>query len=270
MTARASERWAAFLRQIEERHRAISEEAASAAREALPACQFDPVPIATAWAAVTQRLRELEQRISETWDERVEPALEAEGHGPAFVDQERAKGEDLTFLLENRRELGEAQVFANAARELYAVCVATQKERTCPNCGAAFAPRLAYRAQNLRCAHCGGVSTFEPGTLARNVVAFGAHPLATEAAAHEWLRMREAERNLHAARSPTPLALLKAYERAQIAYWTKYISVKAMLVPELSDVALEVRSRMDAWYRLSAEFEPSWVQAGRPRDALEP
>lgn len=102
----------------------------------------------------------------------------------------------------------------------------------------------------------------------RSVVAWGAHALASEAAHREWLAMRAAERATRAVRSPCPLALLKAYEHAQIAYWKTYVSVRAELEPEMRDVALEVRSRMDAWYRLNAEHEAEWVRAGRPRERV--
>ena len=268
MSLPAPERWSAFLRQIEERHGALLEEAAGAVREALPACNYDPIPIATAWGAVTHRLKELESRISETWSDKVEQTFDAENYPVSVQQTERQRGEDLAFELENRRELREASVFAAAARELYAVSVATQKEHRCPQCGAPLAVPLTYRSLNVSCSHCAALTLFEPGTLARNVVAFGAHPLATEAAAGEWLRMREAERRMRDARSHTPLALLKAYERAQIDYWFRYIGSKVALEPELSDVAHEVRSRLDFWYRMSAEFEPSWVAAGRPREQI--
>jgi hypothetical protein len=46
------------------------------------------------------------------------------------------------------------------------------------------------------------------------------------------------------------------------------VSVRAQLEPEMRDVGLEVRSRMDAWYRSSAEHEAEWVRAGRPREPV--
>jgi len=139
---------------------------------------------------------------------------------------------------------------------------------TCPKCGAPHDVPLTYRAIEVRCAHCGAVGTFEPGTLMRSVVAWGAHALASEAAYREWLAMRAADRATRAVRPPIPLALLKAYERAQIAYWKAYVSTRAQLEPEMRDVGLEVRSRMDAWYRFSAEHEVEWVRAGRPREPV--
>lgn len=106
------------------------------------------------------------------------------------------------------------------------------------------------------------------GAPAANVVAFAAHAHGSQRAAREWLAMREAERAMHAVRSPTPLALLKGYERAQIAYWRAYVAARAELQPEMRDVAHEVRSRMEGWYVYSAEHEPEWRAAGRPREPI--
>jgi hypothetical protein len=104
--------------------------------------------------------------------------------------------------------------------------------------------------------------------MMRSVVAWGAHALASEAAQGQWLAMRAAERANRAVRPPCPFVMLKAYELAQIAYWKAYVAARAQLEPKMRDVALEVRSRMDAWYRYNAEHEAEWVRAGRPREPI--
>ncbi|HEY3493645.1 MAG TPA: hypothetical protein VGK73_03120 [Polyangiaceae bacterium] len=268
MSLPAPERWAAFLRQIEERHGSLLEEATQAVREALPSCNYDPLPLRTAWTTLDHRLQELERRIGDTWNDKVEATFDAENYPVDKQLVELQRGRDLTHELENRRLLREASLFADVARQLYAVSVATQKEHLCPQCGAPLQVPLTYRALDVRCSHCGALTLFEPGTLARNVVVFGAHPIATEASAREWIEMRAAERRQHAGRPPIPLELLKAYERAQIAYWFRYISAKLPLEPELSNVPHEVRSRMEQWYTMVVEYEPAWIAAGRPRERI--
>jgi hypothetical protein len=267
VTTKALERWSAFLAQIEERHRALLGEAVGAAREALPMCNYDPIPIGTAWTTVTHRLSELERRIGDTWSEKVEAAFDAEEAPVDLQMVQLQRGRDLAFELENRREFAEAELYSSLARELYEASVAQQKQRQCRQCGAPLEIPLTYRALDVRCRHCNALSLFEPGTIARNVVVFGSHALANLAAQNERLQMRNAERSMNAARSPSPLALIKAYERAQIAYWFRYIGVKVQLEPELSDIAREVRERLEVWYLL-AESEPNWVAAGRPREAI--
>jgi len=102
--------------------------------------------------------------------------------------------------------------------------------------------------------------------LGESVAALAAHAVAQEAAVHEWRAMRAAERALHAMRPPRTLAIVQAYEAAQITYWRKYISVRAEYEPILArDPAMEIRSRMEQWYVYTAEFEEAWVAAGRPR-----
>jgi hypothetical protein len=102
--------------------------------------------------------------------------------------------------------------------------------------------------------------------LGESVVATAGHAVAQEQAVGEWRAMRVAERALHAMRPPRTLAIVQAYEAAQIAYWRKYLAVRAQFEPILArDPSLEIRSRMDPWYRSSAEYEEAWVAAGRPR-----
>lgn len=265
MSVRAAERWQGFLTQIHDRHTLVREEAAAAARDALRESGYDVTPIGVAWQGVNDRLMELERRIIDTWHEKVESAFEAEGYPRPALDIERRKGEDIAFILENARQSTEMHVFADGAREIHARAAAAQHERNCPTCTAPLDVPVVYRALNLRCTHCGAVATFEPGTLARTAIAFGAHALAWVSAETEWNAMRESERRVRERRPPVPLALLKTHEQTQLAYWFKYFTTKAEFEPALSDVAREVRARMEWWYTSSAEHEEEWRAAGRPR-----
>jgi len=102
-----------------------------------------------------------------------------------------------------------------------------------------------------------------------SVAALAAHAVPQEAVVHEWRAMRAAERAMRAIRPPVPLAAIKAYERAQIAYWRAYLRVRSQFEPILArDPALEIRSRMEQWYVSSAEYEEAWVAAGRPREVI--
>ena len=70
--------------------------------------------------------------------------------------------------------------------------------------------------------------------------------------------MRNAERALHAIRPPRTLARIKAYEHSQIAYWQRYIAVRAQYEPILvRHPALEVRFLcMEQWYVYT--YKPGW------------
>lgn len=268
MTTNAQSRWNAFLKQIADRHAAVCSEARQAALDALRSNDYDPSPIAVAWGAVTHRLGELERRISETWHEKVEAAFESEGRDRATLAAARKQGEDLAFELENARERVEKSVYAQGAREMYARAISRQNGHICPNCGAPVEVPFTAKALNFRCTHCDAIVSFEPGSEVRMAVAFGAHALAWEAAYDQWVAMRIADRAAREARSPTPIHLLKAYERAQIAHWFKYLEAKALWEPELRDIPHEVRSRMEQWYRMFADYQPEWVKAGRPQEPI--
>ena len=266
----ALERWAAFLGQISGRHKEIAEESVAAAREALAEGGYDPVPIANAWGGIQTRLQDLEQRIIGTWNEKVQATFEAEAVSRELQNG-RAASRGRSSPSSSRTRARPPSTGSSASRgpeRMHARALSERKERVCPTCGAPLKVPLTYRAVNLTCEHCRTIATFEPGTLLRNAIAFGAHSLAWEAARPEWLAMRIAERRMKAHRSPTPLASLKEYERAQIAFWRKYCTAKAEMVPEMQDVALEVSSRLDQWYRLSAEHEEEWRNAGRPRERI--
>jgi hypothetical protein len=101
-------------------------------------------------------------------------------------------------------------------------------------------------------------------------VALAPHVLSQEAATAEWREMRAAERALHAIRPPRELAPVKRVELSQIAYWRAYLTVRAGYEPaiQIHNLAMEIGSRMEQWYVSTAEYEPAWVAAGRPRAQL--
>jgi hypothetical protein len=269
MTARA--RWGAFLSQIEARHRAVRQDALNAAAALMDQIVgTDTQPISQSFAPMEARMQDLERRIADTWHEKVVDALvDEEGGDAGLVAEVYDEGDEMCWSLENARTQLEQHIYADLARRLFARGLFEWRGRFCYECGAALSPPICARALELRCVNCGQATIFEPGELMRGVAAIGAHALSFEQAQPEWLAMRAAERRVRRRRPPCPLPLLKEYERTQIAYWYTYIQARAQLEPELGrDVALEVRSRMEQWYRDRAEYEPEWVHGGRPRERL--
>lgn len=262
----ARQRWNAFLEQIETRHAELAREASAAATEALRDCGFDTSPVAVALAAVQSRLLDLESRIADTWNAKVEDALEAEGVSTDERTRARLQGQALRRRLERQRDRLEPHLFAQTAHEIHRRALAGRKDVTCANCGAPLSPPLSYRAIEVRCGTCSAVGLFEPSPLMRQAEAMGSHAIAWVAAEAEWVAMCEAADRVHDARSPCPLPLLQAYELAQIAYWTKYFQTKAQMVPEIAaDVEENVRSRLQSWYMYNADHEAEWVRSGKPR-----
>jgi hypothetical protein len=263
-------RWDGFLAQIAERHRGVRAEAEASARAfvATVAAGGDYMPLSNALSAVNSRLQELETMIIDTWHAKVEDAIFADGHDVGVRDREFAKGDALKHQLDDEREELEPRIFAELSRQRFAHAVQANRGVACSACGAALQAPFSFRAIELACG-CGGRTMFEPGELMRSVAAIGTHAVAQEAVVVEWRAMRRAGLQLDAFRPPAPLHAIKAYELSQITYWRAYLAVRSRFEPELArDPALEVRSRMEQWYTHFAEFEESWVAAGRPRTPI--
>ena len=262
-------RWDGFLAQIEGRHKTVLEEAEGSARAfvAQVAAGGDYLPLSHQFMAIKHRLLELETKIIDTWNEKVDDAITGEGNSTAERDRQRAKGQTLKETLEDAREEQEPRIFAELARQRWTHAQAQQQPSTCTSCRGQFAAPPAFRSYEMPCPSCGKTTPVEPSELLRSVAAVGTHAVAQEATNAEWRASKNAERAMRSYRPPYPIESIKAYERAQITYWFKYLSVRSQFEPELArDPAMEVRSRMEQWYTMFAEHEQSWVAAGRPRE----
>jgi hypothetical protein len=265
-------RWDGFLAQIEGRHKDVIAEAEAAARAAIAelAAGGDHLPLAHQLSAIDARLRDLETKIADTWHAKVEDAIFADGHSPEVRDQQFQRGDDLKDRLDEAREELPIRVLAELARQRHQRARAAHGPVPCAHCGAPLDAPFSFRALELPCGACKGrITLWQPPELMLSVGAIGTHPISQEAAQKEWRAMRAAERAKNAHRSPTPLAALKAYEQAQIAYWRVYLKARAWFEPELArDPKMEIEKRMEQWYVYSAEHEQRWVEAGRPREPL--
>jgi hypothetical protein len=264
-------RWDDLLTKIRDRHDQVRAEAEADARTfiAQVASGGDPLPLSHRLSAVTARLQDLESKITDTWHEKVDHAIGAEGHPVSARDAAFARGQRLRDALDDAREELEVRMLALLARERYAAATAAHRPVPCGRCGAAIAAPISFRALELACAACGAVAVWQPAELMVSVAAIGTHAVAQEAALGEWRAMRAAERAVHELRPPRPLAPLLVFERAQIAYWRTYLQARAWFEPELGrDPAREIAARMEPWYLHTAEHEAAWVAAGRPRAPL--
>ena len=264
-------RWDAFLAQIEERHKAVRAVADGSARAFIQqiAAGGDSQPLSHQLMAIRNRLQELETKIIDTWHAQVEDAILGEGHGVPERDRQYARGAALKDALDDARDELEPRIFAELARQRFAHAQAQHGASTCTSCRSQFAAPPAFRSYEMQCPSCGQRTLVEPSELLRSVSAVGTHAVAQEATTAEWRQMRYAERAMRAYRPPYPIESIKAFERAQIAYWFKYLSVRSQFEPELArDPAMEVRDRMEQWYTMFANHEQSWVAAGNPRERI--
>ncbi|MBK9036950.1 MAG: hypothetical protein IPL61_37810 [Myxococcales bacterium] len=260
-------RWDGFLAQIKGRHEQVRAEAEAEGQAfiASVAGGGDYLPLAHKLGAVKHRLSELEQKIMDVWHAQVDDAILEEGNPVAVRDEACAKGVAVGHALADAREEFEIGLLAELARARYAAAQAQLRPVVCAGCGASYAAPHSFRMIEQACA-CGATVRYDPDELMRSAGAIGTHPIPHQAAVVEWRAMVAADRARRAARSPAPLHLIQADEAAQIAYWYRYLAARAWFEPELGrDPAMEVRKRMEQWYQYTADHEPAWREAGRPR-----
>ncbi|MBP6631274.1 MAG: hypothetical protein KBG28_10380 [Kofleriaceae bacterium] len=264
-------RWDGFLAQIETRHREVRAEAEAEGRAFLTgvAGGGDYLPWAHKWSSVEARLMELETKIEDTWHAKVDDAIVAEGVGEAARTAAFNKGRAQRHGLEDARNELEWSLMADFTRQRYAIAAANRPPAQCHKCGAGLAVPHGFITVDLPCGGCGATTRYEPGELMRSVGAVGSHAVPQMSAIAQWRHMQATDRALNAMRPPVSLDLIKAHEKAQLAYWQAYFTARTWFEPVLgNDLRGAIASRMDPWYQGHAEFHPAWVSAGRPREPL--
>jgi len=263
----AIDRWRGFLGQIEGRHREVRAEGEASGRQFVMsiAAGGDPLPLSHQLMALKSRLQDLESKIEDTWHAKVSDAFSDEGIPDEVRDREFYVGRDLKHSLDDLREEIEPRLFAELARQRYQHALAQAREVHCQACGRRREAPITFRIVELACS-CGARTLFDPGELMLSVAGIGSHAIAQEASVQQWRAMRAAEYRKNRYRPPAPLEAVIDVERSQIAYWHAYLQVRSQFEPEMGrDLTMEIRSRMEDFYVRHAEYEPAWVQAGRPR-----
>lgn len=206
MSSETTARWDAFLAKI----RARADETLAQAEEGcgmlLDVNALDPQPMTIAWMAIENQLRELAQKIDETFEQKVGD------------DALRPKGEALKAELERKKDAMDLKIFAAAARKIYAQAQAELKQdQKCAQCGSPIAlTQRFFRSCHLSCGHCQSVNTYVPSSRIAAVEYFCVHHLAREetAALYATWTTRKDEASLH--------AYTTAYLKARIAYVPEY------------------------------------------------
>lgn len=258
-------RWDKFLAGIHERFGAVLSEAQAGCAQLLADNDYDTNAFGIAWSAMEARAKQLDSKLWNSWEDKVSPMFDALDLEAAVEDRERHKAETLSGRMEVELEQMRVRVFADAARAVWQRAVAqAPPQLSCSGCGAPMAVPQALSAVNLTCPHCSAVVTYEPGMRLRAIEHFCVHPLCEELSWQQWLAQHEAERALNDSRNET-IALLQAYEHAQLQYWRTYLTHRVQLLPaRAADFDKDLRGRMAAWYD-RVHHSAAWIKAGRPR-----
>lgn len=238
-------RWDAFLHKLRARVDECLIEAEEGCARLLDANGLDPQPTSVAWMAIDNQVRELLEKLEQTWSQKVEPNLE---ESPA-LQVERAKGDAFKDVIEREKERVEIRIFGEAARKIMQQArIQLAREQKCRQCGAELEVRERFfRSHHIVCSYCANVNTFVPGSIVVAVEHFCCHALAREASYPLWEEWVSAERRM--ARSEAPENRVAA-ERALRAYFTAYLRKRIEIVPDHADnFEKDLKGKMAFFYQ---------------------
>lgn len=188
-------RWNNFLKKIEDRFKEVLEKTEAVLPLLFEATDFETITFSNAWQGIYSQASDLIYKIDDTWEEKVGEAFEDTGidfNSNQYI-QERDKGYQVKFNLEQRLKSYEVKIFANAAKKLVEKAKETlSNDFCCTQCQAKLPVKdNFFRSYYSTCEYCQTVNTFEPGTKARNVEHFSIHALGEEAALEHYLQYEQ-------------------------------------------------------------------------------
>lgn len=258
-------RWHTFIEKIAARHTEVIREAEVGCLQLLDLARLDTNPMANAWSGVRSQLLALHSKIDETWSEKVEEAFRAayenDGNDGDYFDEFEV-GRRAMLGLEQAAIRAETQIFASAAdRLMEAAKQELSAQFNCTQCGATLdVDRQVFRSQHVKCAFCGVLNTYNPGSRVRTVESFCAHYLAKRATWELEEKMNLTWEQVRAARAASHARLLEL-EAAVKAYWSAYYAERARVVPDLGkDRSADLAARLTEFYA-AMKHEKNWPKS---------
>jgi hypothetical protein len=257
------DRWQAFLNKIFERLDEICVEAEAGIRAIGAQHPEDSLPIGNAITGLDHRVRQLREKIQETWDGQVEDKFSAD---PAIHDVGLDMKQDAETTLDERWTLAKAKWLGELAREAFPRAVAAlEQPAPCSGCGAPLTLPTRLETVAATCGHCGVVNQIAPPPAVYHYFGWGVQNLADEAALpirHAVERQRIAADRWRRARNwaAEPVESLEEWERLEHAFWRRFAEERARLRNEPVDEKF-VESRMAYFYKFSLETNQQWVRA---------
>ncbi len=262
------ERWKGFLAKIFERLDEICAEAGPGLAAIGEMHPEDSLPIGNAVTGLDHRVRQLKDRIGETWDSQVEPKFEAADLLDTGLDLKA----DAEAQLEEKWSLAKAgwlSDLAHAARPRAEAALA--QPVVCQGCGGPLSPPTRLTTVAVNCGHCGVVNQVAPPMAVTHYFGWGVANLADAAALphrHTVERQRVKADRWRRARdwAPEPIESLEEWESLERACWTAEATERARLRNEPVDEKF-IESRMGSFYKYSLETNQLWVRAKGRRGA---
>lgn len=256
------DRWKGFLAKIDGRLDEIIAES-QAGVDGL-AAQFpdDTTALTNAMTGLDARVRQLREKIEETWDGQVEGKFD-EQDAEGFLDLGLDMKADAELAIEEKWALWKTRAVADYHRKMEPLArAAMEKPVYCSQCGAELDLPTRRKTVSHTCPHCHAVNQVIPEAVVQLYFGAGAVAVAEAEAAprrFEIERYREEVDRWRRARewAPETIESMEKWERMELAYWRIYAQARA--AHEEGEVDEEfVESRMKFFRKSSLETDQRW------------
>ncbi|MBO6940030.1 MAG: hypothetical protein JJ863_33980 [Deltaproteobacteria bacterium] len=259
------QRWDGFLAKIKERLDEIIAEATAGCAQIAAQHPLDSLPLNNALTGLDHRIRQLRERIEETWDGQVEEKFSDAGDG-GFLDVGLDKKEDFETAFDHHWSNAKAKILCDYAASLYPLAQeASQQQPKCDQCGAPLTPSIIYKSEMIACPACSAQNLYEPPLAIVAYRGTAAHYLADAAMlpkrqAIDWFRI-EVDRWRRAREwAPEPLESLEKWRAMELDAWTTYANEKARVLGEPVDQGY-IDGRMAHFDKYELHMNQVWVNA---------
>jgi len=256
------ERWRGFLNKIDGRLDELIAEAQQGVDMLAARSGADLAPLTNALSGLDYRIRQLRDKVSETWDSQGEPKFSAARMLDAGLDAKR----DYELAFDEKWALWKARAVAGYYRSLRPDAEAALKKPVyCTNCGAQLTLPDPTQISSVPCSHCSSVNQVIPEAVVQTY--YGGAPRAigeerAEPIRHEIERYRAEVDRWRRARNwaHESIQSMERWEQLELSYWRTLAQAQAELLGQPVDEEL-VESRMEAFRRYSLETDQVWVRA---------
>lgn len=256
-------RFEGFLAKIDERLREIMTEAEQGVLALIAQHPTDVMPLGNALSGLDHRVRELKDKIQETWDQQIESKFSALDSGGRFLDVGFDMKQDFEQRFDEQWATFKVRAHSQFYRNLFPLATAAaQKPVPCSQCGAPLEAVDRSVSASIHCVHCGAVNQIlrDPAISAYKLG--GPHAFADEEALPLRFEIERFRTQVDRQRRATSWAnesfeSLQRWEQMERAYWQRFVEAKARFGGEPVDHAL-VESRMAQFRKYDLETNQIW------------
>lgn len=235
-------KWDSFLGKIDERFQESLQHAEEAVMENLVETNYDLLPTQRSWQSIKSQLRGLSDKIDSTFTESVGPKMSEFVKRTQVYDQEN-KGSDLSESIYTRIDRFEKIIEGKIALGFYDHAIQQLNEDfNCTQCGGKLEIKKdIFRSQYISCNYCNTVNTFTPSDKIAQL-RWVVDQIANYNSLAEWDTLQKSMQELNDIRPPSAEEDKTEYEqgyanreKAEIAYWSKFLTERYVLMPEKKD-----------------------------------